>query len=91
LTALVAHRKVFAGGATENIWADNDNQFLNCVAASPAWKLYKKKGLVTANKMPVGGEILCEGNIGFHLHFGTYFHSRTDWLIYMDAVKKKFK
>ena len=91
LTALVAPRKVFVGGATEDIWADNDNQFLNCVAASPAWKLYEKKGLVTPNKMPVGGEILCEGNIGFHLRFGTHFHSRTDWLIYMDAVKKKFK
>ena len=90
LTALVAPRRVYVGGATEDRWADNDNQFLNCVAASPAWTLYGKKGFVTPNKMPMGGEILYDGNVGFHLRFGTHFFNRSDWLTYMDAVKKNF-
>jgi hypothetical protein len=88
LTALVAPRHVYIGGAIEDIWADNDSQFLNCVASSPVWKLYGKTGFITDNKMPVCGDIYTDGEVGFHLRAGTHYHSRADWRIYMDAVKK---
>jgi hypothetical protein len=88
LMALVAPRRVYIGGAIEDIWADNDSQFLNCVASSPVWKLYGKTGFITDNKMPVCGDIYTDGEVGFHLRAGKHYHSRTDWLIYMDAVKK---
>lgn len=89
LLSLVAPRMAYIGGAIEDVWADNDNQFLNCVASSPVWNLYGKTGLITENKLPVCGDVYTDGEVGFHLRKGKHFHSRTDWLIYMDAVKKK--
>ncbi len=88
LMALVAPRKVFVGGAIEDVWADNDNQFLTCVAASKAWELYQKVGLISPDRLPVCGDRFSGGDIEFHLRKGKHFLSRTDWLIYMDAVRK---
>lgn len=91
LLALLAPRAVYIGGAIEDVWADNDNQFLSCVAATEVWKLYGKKGLISSDRLPVCGDIFTDGEVGFHLRSGKHYHSRTDWLIYMDSVKKAFK
>lgn len=90
LAALVAPRTLYVGGAFEDIWADNDNQFLTCVAASPVWDLYGKKGVVAPNRLPICGDSFMEGNVGFYLRKGTHFLGRDDWRIYMDTLKKKF-
>ena len=91
LLALIAPRRAYIGGAIEDVWADNENQFLCCVAASPAWELYGEEGIVTEDRLPVCGDILTEGGVGFHLRSGKHYHSRTDWLIYMDAVEKAYQ
>lgn len=88
LVAMVAPRAVYVGGALEDVWADNDNQFLSCVAASKVWELYGSKGIITPDKMPKCGDTLTDGDVGFHLRKGKHYHSRTDWIVYMDAVKK---
>lgn len=91
LVGLVAPRAVFIGGAIEDVWADNDNQFLSGVAASEVWELYGKTGMISPDRLPVVGDVFTDGNVGFHLRTGKHYHSRTDWLIYMDAVKKLFE
>ncbi len=91
LVALVAPRAVYIGGAIEDVWADNDNQFLAGVAASEIWEMYGKVGMVSPDRLPVEGDTWTDGNVGFHLRKGKHYHSRTDWLIYMDAVKKLLK
>ena len=88
--SLVAPRCAFVGGAIEDVWADNDNQFLNCVASSKVWELYGK-GIVCEDRLPVVGDVFTDGDVGFHLRSGKHYHSRTDWLVYMDAVKKHFE
>ena len=88
LIAMLAPRAVYIGAAIEDLWADNDNQFLSCVAASKVWGLYGSEGIITPDKLPECGDTLTDGDVGFHLRAGTHYHSRTDWLIYMDAVKK---
>ncbi len=90
LLALIAPRNVYIGGAIEDVWADNDNQFLSCVAASKVWTLYGKDGLIAPDRLPVCGDAFTKGEVGFHLRKGKHFHSRNDWLIYMDAVKSRF-
>lgn len=90
LLALIAPRIVCVGGADGDVWADNDNQFLSCAASSPVWEIYGKRGFVAEDKMPVCGDIYMDGEIAFHLRQGTHYHSRTDWLIYINAVKKAF-
>ena len=89
LLALSAPRHVYVSGAIEDVWADNDNQFLSCVAASKVWNVYGKIGIVTPNRLPVCGDVFKDGEIGFHLRGGDHFHSRTDWLIFMDWLKLK--
>ena len=88
LLALIAPRAAFVGGAVEDLWADNDNQFLNAYAVTPVWNLYDKTGLITPDDYPKVGDILTDGEVGFHLRAGKHYHSRTDWLVYMDGVKK---
>jgi hypothetical protein len=88
LVAMVAPRAVFVGAAIEDVWADTDNQFLSCVAASSVWGMYGSKGFIVPDKMPELGDTFTDGDVGFHLRAGKHFHSRTDWLVYMDAVKK---
>ncbi len=91
LMALVAPRCVYVGGAIEDVWADNDNQFLTCVASSSAWELYGKTGFVSLDRLPVCGDIFIDGEVGFHLRTGKHYHSRDDWHVYMDAIKKRLK
>lgn len=88
LISMIAPRAVYVGGAIDDVWADNDNQFLSCVAASKVWELYGSEGLITPDKMPECGDVVTDGDVGFHLRKGSHYHSRTDWLVYMDAVKK---
>ncbi len=91
LLSLVAPRMILVGAAYEDRWADNDNQFLACVAASPIWNLYGKKGFISPDKMPEIGDNFNDGDICFHLRSGEHFHSRFDWNVYMQSVKKHFK
>ena len=88
LMAMVAPRAVFVGAAVEDVWADTDSQFLAGASASPVWGLYGKKGLVSPDKFPEIGDTFIDGDVGFHLRAGKHYHSRTDWLVYMNAVKK---
>ena len=87
LISLIAPRAVCVGGALDDVWADNDNQFLSCYSASKIWDLYGEKGLISPDKLPELGDKFIDGKVGFFLREGTHFHSRTDWLAYMEFVK----
>ena len=89
LVALVAPRLVYVGGALEDVWADNDSQFLSCVEASKVWRLYGKDGMICPDRLPVCGDVFVDGEVGFHLRAGTHYQSREDWNVYMSALKKK--
>ena len=91
LLALIAPRAVYIGGAQEDVWADNEGQFLACIAASRVWKLYGKKGLIAPNHLLKNGESYIKGEVGFHLRNGKHYFSRTDWNIYMKAIKRYFR
>ena len=87
LLALVAPRKAYIGAALEDVWADNLSQFLNCVAASKVWRLYEKEGFEVPDDLPKCGDKFIDGDVGFHLREGKHYFSRTDWLIYMEAIQ----
>jgi hypothetical protein len=77
------------GGALDDVWADNDSQFLSCAKASKVWKLYGKDGLISPDRLPICGDVFTDGEVGFHLRSGKHFQSREDWNVYMSALKKK--
>lgn len=91
LIALSAPRAVFVGGALEDLWADNDSQFLACAAASPVWELYGQKGMIAPDRLPECGDNFDDGCVGFHMRAGEHFHSRADWQVYMESVRKYFE
>jgi len=88
MVALVAPRAVYVGAAEDDRWADTNGQYMACVAASPAWKLYGKSGFVNPNRFPVVGDVFNEGEVGYHLRAGAHSHVRLDWQVYMASVKK---
>ena len=47
-----------------------------------------KNGLISPDALPECGDVLTDGELGFHLREGSHFHIRTDWLVYMDAAEK---
>ena len=88
LLAQIAPRHLMIGTANEDVWADNEGQFLSAYLASDIWKLYGKKGLVCKNELPSLGTMLTDGEIGFYQRQGSHFMSRDDWKIYMAKYKE---
>ena len=75
LIASIAPRKVLVGSAAGDAWADPKNEFLACVAASPAFS----KGLVSPDRLPETGETFLEGDLGYQIRPGLHYFSRQDW------------
>jgi hypothetical protein len=88
LVAAIAPRYVCAGTALEDTWADPNSQYLSYAAADEVYKLLGKEGFVHPDRLPEAGDTFHQGALGFHLRPGTHFHSRYDWLRYMDFMKK---
>ncbi len=89
LLALIAPRLLCVGSAVEDKGADPESEFITTLWASQAWELLGKKGLITPDQMPVPGDILHEGKVGYHLRAGGHFHSREDWNAYIHFLNQK--
>jgi hypothetical protein len=87
--ACIAPRYILVGSAEIDPGADPKSEFLSCVAASEVYRLLGKTGLVTEDKYPVPDTALHQGEIGYHIRKGLHYFSRTDWLYYMDYLKKR--
>lgn len=83
LLALLAPRPVYVASGSEDNWADPYSEFFACVAASDAYKLLGKKGLVHNNRFIEPGEFLHAWDIGYHLRSGTHFLSCYNWQMFM--------
>ncbi len=88
LMALTAPRVLMVGSAEEDLWADPESEFLGAAAASEAWKLLGRRGLVYGDEIPVAKCVLDEGDVFYHVRKGTHYLSREDWAIYMSNIKK---
>lgn len=89
LLAAMAPRRVYVASAAEDRAADPHSEFLSCMAASRAYELLGKPGLVTPDALPVPGTTLHEGRIGYHLRAGTHFLGREDWGLAMRFLRKQ--
>jgi len=89
LLSLIAPRLLCVGSAIEDRGADPESEFLTTHWASQAWELLGEKGLVTPDKMPDVGDVLHEGNVGYHLRGGGHFLSREDWQYYIRFLNRK--
>lgn len=88
LTAAIAPRNLYLVAASEDLWADPKNQFMNGVAVSEVYEKLGKKGLLCPDRLPLIGEAFPDGNVGYFLREGLHSQTRTDWLHYMDFMKR---
>lgn len=86
LLALIAPRLLCVGSADMDVHADPKAEFLTSLAASRAWEIYGKAGLVCESDMPKAGDSFDAGSIHYHLRSGTHFLSRRDWNAYLDFL-----
>ena len=88
LVAASAPRKVYVASAIEDEWADPVSEFLSCYAASEVYEELGMTGLVCPDRLPKAGESFHDGNIGYHLRYGTHYLSREDWNEFMNFLGK---
>ena len=88
LIAASAPRRVSLGAALNDEWADPESQYLGACAASAAWELLSENGFIHPDRLPNVNECFNEGKLSYHLRSGDHFLSRTDWLFYLDDMKK---
>ena len=88
LLAANSHHKVYVASASEDLWADPDNEYLSCVAASDYFETNGKTGFVHPDRLPRVGDYFHDGNIGYHLRAGKHYLSREDWLFYVKYLEK---
>lgn len=89
LLAACAPRYVYVASAAEDTWADPDSEYLSCCAASEVYERLGVKGFVHPDRLPMPGDALQEGSIGYHLRYGKHYFSREDWLHYFEYINKK--
>ena len=86
LLAMTAPRSLYVASAVEDRWADPRGEFLACVAAEPAWKLFGLTGLGTAEYPPVDTPI--GHSIGYHLRSGGHDLLEYDWQRFADFADR---
>ena len=88
LLAAIAPRRVYAAGASEDIWADPQSEYLSCIAADGYHRAAGQPGFLHPDRDPVPGDCFAQGSIGYHLRAGTHYLSRQDWGYFMEYMKR---
>ena len=65
ISANIPH-KVYAASAEGDLWACPENEFLSCLAADEYYESNGKTGLIYFDRLPLPGECLHDGDIGYH-------------------------
>ena len=87
LVALVAPRLVCIGSATDDAHAGPYGEYLTARLASPAWRVFGLKGLVS-DGFPPPDSPQQEGDISYHVRTGKHDLTRFDWKVYMDFADR---
>lgn len=84
--AMTAPRPLYVASAAEDLWADPRGEFLGCLAAEPAWRLFGREGLGTdafpAVDAPIGR------TIGYHVRAGKHDILEVDWQRFADFADR---
>ncbi|MBQ2625483.1 MAG: hypothetical protein IJG18_10360 [Kiritimatiellae bacterium] len=87
LLALVAPRLLCVASATRDHWAGPVGEWWAAKLASPAWRLYGKKGL-EAEAPPSPDAPQANGSVAYCLRSGAHDLGLEDWTFYMDFADR---
>lgn len=90
LLALIAPRYLLVCSAEEDYPADPEAEYLTTAHASSAWELLGARGLAAPDRLPLAGEKMFEGDVGYYMRQGTHFLSREDWAAHIEFLNKKY-
>ena len=85
LLALLAPRPLCVTSAASDLWADPENEYLACLAASPVYTLLGEKAIRDLPEL-TDDMVLPEGRIGYCRRPGTHCFTRTDWHRILDLM-----
>lgn len=89
LLALIAPRPIYISSATRDDWADQEGEFLSCLAAKPVYDLFDLKtsisGFTPQTDIPI-----CDGYIGYHIKTGRHSLTEFDWKQYILFANQHF-
>jgi hypothetical protein len=84
--AACAPRPVLSAAGLEDQWADGENEYLACIAASEGYQLAGASGFIGPDSIPRSPAVFAEGDIALGFRHGTHFLSRADWRFAMDYI-----
>ncbi|MBO6238052.1 MAG: acetylxylan esterase, partial [Bacteroidales bacterium] len=87
IVALCAPRPVFFNGGTTSQWSDPYGIYLTAAAASPAYELLGRTGLVMKDDKPQVDKAYIEGDLGYRYHNGGHTDA-PDWPAFFEFAKK---
>ena len=87
LLAMAAPRPLYVASAADDHWADPRGEFLACVAAEPAWRLFGAEGLGTRDWPPADAPV-GSGRIGYHVRSGEHALLEYDWQRFADFADR---
>jgi hypothetical protein len=85
--ACVAPRRLYVADADQDIYCDQNSDYLSCVAASEVWKRLGLKGFVHPDRLPQTGDVFHGGDIGYHLRPGVHALPLEDLMRMLDHLK----
>ncbi|MGN0764009.1 MAG: hypothetical protein ACI4MK_11495 [Aristaeellaceae bacterium] len=83
LLSMIAPPHALLIGATRDQWTSPCSQVLAAMAASLAYAMPGKAGLVVQGEATEPGRLYGEGRIGFYLRDGVHYFGREEWLAAM--------
>jgi hypothetical protein len=89
LLALIAPRPLYVASAKDDKWADPRGEFLGAYFASPVYKLYGKKGIVS-DEMPLVNQPI-QNTVAYHIRTGVHDVTSYDWEQYIKWAKEQLK
>ncbi|MCG6190036.1 BACON domain-containing protein [Maribellus maritimus] len=87
LIAMCASRPVFVNGGNQSLWSDPYGIYLAAAAASPAYELLGKKGLVMNDDKPQVDVGYIGGTLGYRYHDGGHTDA-PDWPAFFEFASK---
>ena len=87
LLALIAPRPLYVASAEDDKWADPKGEFLGAYHASPVYKLYGKKGIVSDEMPPVNQPL--QNTVAYHIRTGVHDVTSYDWEQYIKWAKEQ--
>lgn len=79
---------VYVASAEGDLWADPENEYTSCLAASSYYTSRGKTGLVSYKETAQIGDRFDDGNIGYYKRAGLHYLSREDWLSFIKYANK---